>query len=272
VLKAILGGLFLLTVSLSLKAQCFESNRSFYSGEKVTYKAYYNWHFIWLNAGGVSFTVKKQIYKGNAVYQLMSLGSTYSNYDFFYKVRDTFITYVDTLKLTPYLFQRRSNEGGSSVSETYRFDKGAKQISSVIKKDDEPVVKSTIPWQECTVDVLTMVYWARNIDFSKYKTDDKIPIRMVADGAISDLYIRYLGKETIDTKDGRTFRCLKFSPLLMEGTIFEAGEDMTVWVTDDDNRIPIIVEAKILIGSVKAMFESAVGLRFPIKAEIVKIH
>ena len=92
---------------------------------------------------------------------------------------------------------------------------------------------------------------------------------MVVDGEIHDIYIRYLGKETIKNRDGRTFKCLKFSPLLVEGTIFESGEDMTVWVTDDANRIPIIVEAKILIGSVKAVFVDAINTRHPITAEVI---
>lgn len=93
---------------------------------------------------------------------------------------------------------------------------------------------------------------------------------MLVDGEIHNLYIRYLGIETIKTREGRRFRCLKFKPLLVEGTIFKSGEDMTVWVTDDKNRLPIIVEAKVLIGSVKAIFADAEGLRHPIEAEILK--
>ena len=48
--------------------------------------------------------------------------------------------------------------------------------------------------------------------------------------------------------------------MLVEGTIFKGGEDMTIWVTDDGNRVPIMVEAKILIGSVKAIITGAEGL------------
>jgi len=115
-----------------------------------------------------------------------------------------------------------------------------------------------------------MVYKARNIDFDNYLPGDRIPIRMIVDGKIYDLYVTYKGKETVKNREGRKFRCYVFSPLLVEGTIFTSGEGMTVWVTDDDNRIPIIVKAKILIGSVKAMFVSAKGLRHPSEAEITK--
>ena len=252
-------------------AQCISVNQSFQSGEKVMYNAYYNWHFIWLNAGEVTFEVQHKTYQNKKVLKLSSIGSTFKNYDFFYKVRDTFEAYVDTLSLLPYLANRRSNEGGSSVYETYRFDRDNKVIRAIIKNEEsEDFIYPDIIWKDCTYDLISMVYAARNIDFGKYRTNDKIPIRMAVDGNIYDLYIRYLGKETITTRDDRTFRCLKFSPLLMEGTIFKSGEDMTVWVTDDMNHLPIIVEAKILIGSVKAILSTADGLRYPLLSEIIE--
>lgn len=93
---------------------------------------------------------------------------------------------------------------------------------------------------------------------------------MIIDGELHNLYIRYLGIEIIKNRDGKWYRCLKFSPLLVKGTIFESGEGMTVWVTDDLNRLPIIVEAKILVGSVKAVFYEAKGLKYPMTAEVSK--
>ena len=249
-------------------AQCGEINTTFKAGEKVRYNAYYNWHFIWMNAGEVWFTVDKADYQSNPAYKLSAIGTTFKGYDAFYKVRDTFVSYVDTAWVRPMHFQRKTNEGSYSTYETYNFDYSRKTISSSVSKDKEPYVHATLPLKECTLDLLSMVYRARNIDFSKFRVNEKIPIRMVVDGAIYDLYIRYLGKEQVTTRDQRTYKCLKFSPLLMAGTIFEEGEDMTVWVTDDRNRIPIVVEAKILIGSVKAMFVNAENTRYPITSEV----
>ncbi|MBN2165667.1 MAG: DUF3108 domain-containing protein [Marinilabiliaceae bacterium] len=269
IFKSILIVFFILFVfAFALNAQCVEKNDRFQWGEKIDYQVYYNWHFIWMNAGHVSFSVKKKTYRSLPVYHFFSTGNTYGKYDFFYTVRDTFESFVDTATLAPLLAMRKSNEGGSSVYESYRFEKSKGRIFSRLKKDDEAEIISEIVWQDCTVDVLTMVYWARNIEFLKYKKGDRIPIRMVVDGKIHDLYIIFQGRDIVETKEGRRFRCLKFTPLLMEGTLFEAGDDMTVWVTDDENRMPILVEAKVLVGSVKAMFYNAKALRYPIKAEI----
>lgn len=259
---------FSFIVLLDVNAQCNDLNFSFQHGEKVSYHAYYNWGFIWLNAGQVSFTVDTIAYKSKAAYHLKAHGATYKSYDKLYRVRDTFEVITDTLFLEPFEFKRETNEGSTHASYRYRFNHETRSVSARIQKEDEPLLIKSFGWKDCSFDILTMVYKARNIDYSGYNEGDKIPISMVVDGEIHDIYIRYLGKERIKNRDGRRFNCLKFSPLLVEGTIFKSGEDMTVWVTDDRNRIPIIVEAKILIGSVKAVFTGAEGLRHPMQAEI----
>ncbi|MCU4165536.1 DUF3108 domain-containing protein [Carboxylicivirga caseinilyticus] len=258
----------LLIITVDTNAQCSDYNFSFQSGEVVNYHAYYNWGLLWLNAGQVTFTVDKSKYNGEDAFHIKSHGATYKSYDFLFKVRDTFEVYTDTKYLEPFEYRRITNEGSYHASYKYVFDHKSRLISSEIQKEEEPVEVKTFPWKKCSFDLLTMVYKARNINFSDYDVDEKIPISMVVDGEIHDIYIRYLGKERIKNRDGRKFDCLKFKPLLVEGTIFESGEDMTVWVTDDQNRVPIIVEAKILIGSVKAVFVDAKGLRSPMTAEV----
>jgi hypothetical protein len=82
------------------------------------------------------------------------------------------------------------------------------------------------------------------------KPGDKIPFWLFLDNQLYEIYVRYLGKEIISTQYGK-FRAIKFKPLLIKGTIFEGGEKMTVWVSDDGNHIPLRVESPILVGSVK---------------------
>lgn len=88
---------------------------------------------------------------------------------------------------------------------------------------------------------------------------------MFLDDETYNLYIRYQGKETIKTKYGK-FRAIKFKPLLVKGTIFEGGEKMTVWVSDDGNKIPLRVESPISVGSVKVDMMSYRNLRYPLSS------
>ena len=79
------------------------------------------------------------------------------------------------------------------------------------------------------------------------------------------MYIRYLGKESIKTRYGK-FNAIKFKPLLLKGTIFEGGEKMTVWVSDDANKIPVRIESPISVGSVKVDMISYGNLRYPLSS------
>ena len=90
---------------------------------------------------------------------------------------------------------------------------------------------------------------------------------MFLDNEVFDMYIRYLGQETIKTKYGK-FRTHKFKPLLIKGTIFEGGEQMTVWVSDDMNRIPVRIESPISVGKVKIDMMSHENLRYPLSSLI----
>jgi hypothetical protein len=116
-------------------------------------------------------------------------------------------------------------------------------------------------------DVLSAIYYARNIDFEKYTIGDKIPFTMFLDNEVYNLYIKYLGKETVKTRYGK-FNAIKFKPLLVKGTIFDGGEKMTVWVSDDANHIPLRIQSPISIGSVKVDMMMYRNLRYPLSSMI----
>jgi hypothetical protein len=116
-------------------------------------------------------------------------------------------------------------------------------------------------------DVLSAIYYARNIDFDRYKPGDKIPFSMFIDDQVYNLFIRYLGKEVVKTRYGR-YNAIKFRPLLIKGTIFEGGEKMSVWVSDDRNHVPLRIESPITVGSVKVDMKGYGNLRHPFTSRI----
>lgn len=247
-----------------LNAQCNLENINFNFGEKASYQVYYNWAFLWLSAGEVSFHVNKETIDDRTVYHFDSYGKSHKEYDWFFKVRDRFQSYVDSATFKPLYFHRNSYEGGYFVNNKYKYDHNKKLIYSFIESTKIPYYEDTLQMPECVFDVLSIIYYARNIDFNSYEFNDKIPITLVIDNEIYDLYIRYLGKEVVKTRGGKKFNCIKFRPLLVEGTIFNEGEHMNVWVTDDQNKVPVLVEAKILVGSIKAYLEAYEGTRYPV--------
>jgi len=220
---------------------CDVRNFAFNANEIITYKVFYTLMGAYVGAGEATFRSTIETFNNKPVYHIIGEGKTYSFYDNFFKVRDKYETYIDTATLQPYRFIRNVNEGSYKKYENVTFNKST---NTAITNDGVYQVP------ECVQDVLSAIYFARNIDFDKYKKDDKINFSMFLDNEVYDMYIRYLGKETVKTRYGK-FRAIKFKPLLIKGTIFEGGEKMTVWVSDDANHIPLRIESPISVGSVK---------------------
>jgi len=239
---------------------CGLRNTAFQEGESISYNVYYSVLGLYVNAGSANFSVAMDKMNNKPTYHVTGIGSSNTNYDWIFKVRDKYETYIDTATLQPLKFIRQVEEGGYKINENVTFNK---EVNSAI------TTKGVFKVPACVQDVLSSIYYARNIDFSKYQMDDKIPFTMFLDNQIYNLYIKYLGKEEIKTKYGK-FRAIKFRPLLVKGTIFSGGEKMTVWVTDDANHIPLRIESPIVLGSVKVDMMGYKGLRYPFSSIISK--
>ncbi|MBM3441962.1 MAG: DUF3108 domain-containing protein [Bacteroidetes bacterium] len=239
---------------------CGISNSVFAPGEKVVFKVFYNVIGIYVDAGDATFTVEKTLYQNRPTYHLTGLGTSNPHYDWIFKVRDKYESYIDTATLRPYRFQRDVYEGGYTIKETVQFDP---------VKNRAVTAKGSYSVPPCVQDVLSAIYYARNIDFNRYKPGDKIPFHMFIDEQVYPVYIRYLGKEVVKNRFGR-YRAIKFSPLLISGTLFSGGEKMVVWVSDDGNRIPLRIESPISVGSVKVDMKSCYNLRYPFTSQLAK--
>jgi hypothetical protein len=234
---------------------CAVAEPAFKTGESLTYEVYYHWGLIWANAGESVFSVKHDTYANKKVFHLSGTGSTYKNYDWFYKVRDKFDSWVDTASLKPFRYIRNTHEGGNRVYNDNYFNYQLKK-ATCFKIIKEKVRKDSVKLKDCTFDVLTMIYYARCLDYSKYKPGARIPISLYLDGEVHDtLYIRYLGPEKIKTALGEK-KCIIFSPLLIAGTIFSGGEGMKVWVTDDEKKIPMLITTPIVVGEVQVKIKA----------------
>ncbi len=239
---------------------CSARNTSFKDGEKLTFKVYYNMGFVWITAGNADFTTKAEDISGRKVYHIIGDGKTAKSYEWFYKVRDRYETYIDKENMLPERFVRDVNEGGFKINQDITF---------IHAKDQAISNKKTYAITKCTQDVLSAIFYARNIDYNKYHPGDKIPFTMFLDDKLYSLYIKYVGKEDIHTKMG-TFHAIKIVPLLIEGTIFKGGEKMTVWVSDDENHLPLRVDSPILVGSIKVDLMGYENLRNPFTSMISK--
>jgi hypothetical protein len=238
---------------------CGLKNAAFQPGESVTMKIFYNAAGVYIGAGEAIFTTSLERFNGRPTYHCVAEGRSYPFFDKFFKVRDRYESYIDTTTMLPVKFIRNVDEDGYKIYNNVTFNHHAGTAVST-----NGVFKTT----PCIQDVISTVYYARNIDFGKYKVDDKIPFDMFIDDEVHHLYIRYLGKEVVKTRYGK-FRAIKFKPLLIKGETFaEGGEKMTAWVSDDPNHLLLRVESPISVGSIKVDMYGYKNLRYPLTSLI----
>ncbi|HKJ43143.1 MAG TPA: DUF3108 domain-containing protein [Sunxiuqinia sp.] len=260
----IIAALLLLSVKLKAKGD----EHVFQPGEKLTYGAYYNWHFIWVNAGEVVFKADTIRHNNTLEWLFDSDGKTYKAYDLFYSIRDTFQSRVTYHGFLPDYFVRRVNHAHNPTIHEYHFHRNTGTIYSYIKREDEIAFHDTIPFKTGTSDMLGTVYAFRDYDYDKLYKDQQVNFTMLVDNKTEDLYFRYLGKEKVKTRNGRTFMCHEVLIRLLGGDFFPDGEYMRVWFTADRNHIPVRVETEILVGSVNAILTDLEHVKYPLTSEI----
>ncbi|MFT6997480.1 MAG: hypothetical protein ACJAQ4_001234 [Cryomorphaceae bacterium] len=201
-------------------------------------------HYGLIDAGEAELNIykSKRKYEGRDALHVIGTGKTLGAFNWFFKVRDRYETYLDEEGVFPWEFVRDIREGGYEKQQTYSFHQHKAAVST--NKGD------TFKIPPLSQDMLSSFYFARTIDFSNARIGEVFTIPTFVDGEEYPLKIRYLGKENLKSRTG-TYRCLKFVPVVQEGRVFKEEEDMTVWITDDKNKIPVLAQAKVVVGSIK---------------------
>lgn len=246
---------------------CSVSNSAFRPGEVLTYKLYYNWNFVWVAAGEVKFKVTDQ----GSLYQLSAHGSTYKSYEWFYKVRDKYDTFVDKETMLPTVSIRNIQEGKYRLYDKITFDRQNNKAKSLRGKSIAEAKTAEYPIEPCMHDILSVIYSARNVDFNTMSKGTQIPVKLFVDKESWPINVKYLGRDSNKKIKGQgRFRAIEFSPKVGGGFYFDDNTDMKVWLSDDKNRIPLMIESPLSVGSVKAVLQDYKGLKYDMTAMVSK--
>lgn len=246
---------------------CNVASISFKPGEQLVYEISYNWFVIFSEVGLITMGLEEAVYNNQDVYHFYAEGKSYSWWDKFMMVRDKYEVWLRKDNLRPVFFQRNTLEGSWTQHETYDFD-GDSLIYRKNKIREKPYTYDTLSITPCTWDILGALAYSRNFDYSSKAVGEIIPVSVALDEEVYDLYFRYQGIEEMKLRGVGTFECQKYSVMLVEGTLFHEGENMTIWVTNDDNHIPVYVETPILVGNIRAKLLGVRGNKYPLKAKI----
>lgn len=269
--------LFIITFSLIVTGfnksfaqteNCLYKNQSVKAGEELTYEVAYNWLLIWADVGQVTFTTRSTQILGKPFYKISAIGSTYKSWDLFFKVRDKYESWVDKSTFLPIYFVRDVYEGGFEIDISYVFNRKKGLAYSKHEDSKHPLKKDTIVITPCTYDILSIIYYMRNIDYENAKLDQVFPVNILLDGKIEHSYLRYQGIEEKKIRGLGKFECIKFTVNVIDGSVFKGGEIMTIWVTNDKNKIPVYAETPIIVGSVKIKLIDMKNIRNKLTSKI----
>ena len=227
----------------------------FKSGEWLRYKMSYSG---FLRAGTAILEVEEKEFNGKKVFYTKGTGWTSGAVKWFFEVDDHYESYFDKDTIKPYLFKRKIDEGGYKKHRitSFNYTSNKAYVQDFTLQKDTSIVFSKIQ------DMLSSFYYLRNRDVKNMKKGEEIAIDMFMDSQVYPFKLRFLGRETLKTKFG-TIKTMIFRPLVQSGRVFKAQESVTLWITDDANKIPIKLSADLSVGSLRAELEAYKGLANP---------
>lgn len=253
-MKKLFAVLILLGNFVSLSAQ----ERSYGDGEYFKFRV----HYGFVTAGYATLKVNNSTIKGKEVFHVKGYGETVGVSKWFFKVKDDYQSYIDKQKDIPYRFIRKIDEGGYTKDIEIDFNHSTKKATVNDKKSNETSVFS---FPEDTQDMISAFYYLRNhLDTENIKKGDVIEMNMFFDQENFKFRLKFLGKEILDTNFGRV-QTLIFRPYVQSGRVFKEKESLTVWVSDDKNKIPLLIKADLAVGSLKATLTEFKGLQHSFK-------
>ncbi|GEM56286.1 ATP-dependent exonuclease [Flavobacterium branchiophilum] len=214
-------------------------------------------HYGFVNAGYATLELKDAVVNNRKVFHAVGKGYTTGMTKMFFKVEDNYESYFDRNTGKPFQFVRKINEGGYTKNQEGFFNQDA---NKVFVKNYKDKTEKTFHVTEEVQDIISTFYYLRNHPMvDKVKVGESIAIDMFFDDEITKFKLKYLGKEDLDTDFGVVPTKI-FRPLVQTGRVFKEQESLTVWISDDDNKIPIRIKASLVVGSLKADLQSFKGL------------
>lgn len=254
--KIILLLLFITTVSFDSR-----QNQAFDVGEWFKFRI----HYGIVNAGYATLEVKETTINNKKVFHVIGRGYTSGVSKFFFKVDDLYESYIDKDTRNPYQFVRKIDEGGYTKNQEGFFNQSENKI---LVKDYKHKTEKTFSIPRNTQDIMSSFYYLRNYPgIDKIKQGEFVAIDMFFDDTTTKFRLKFLGREDITTKFG-VVPTMIFRPLVQSGRVFKEEESLTVWITDDENKLPVRIKANLVVGSIKADLDGFKGLKYPFKVKI----
>ena len=228
------------------------------AGETISFRI----HYGFITAGNATLSTTKTSYNGQPAFYVRGVGKTSGAAKAFFKVEDVYESYISA-KQEPLFYVRNVSEGSYTQHLQSTFNTNNNTLVLVDKKHTDRPAK-TVKVPNDVQDILSCFYYLRSINNLKVGTVLKMSVWI--DDELFPFQLKVVGTEKISTKFGKV-NCLKIIPSVISGRVFKEKEGVTMWVTNDQNRVPVLIKAELAVGSLKASIDNYTNVKYPIKFE-----
>ena len=245
-----------------------EESLAFQHGEKMEFVLHYQWGTINTDVATATVELDSLTYNGEKAFRCSAYGKTSRMFDLFFKVREDFDSWFTRDGLKPLKFTRDTYEGGYEARNTYHYiwDAAEPYIAADVYSSKRGMKAITLPLTPCTFDLPSLFFFARNMDFDVVEPGRRYPMTFAIDDDVYNVYFILHGRETRKIPGLGAVKTIKFAAKLLEGEVFKGEEDMLIWVSDDENRLPVYFEAPLLVGVASGRLSGYKGLKHPFDA------
>lgn len=243
-------------LTLFLFALGFSQLNNIKSGEVLTYRI----HYGPLNAGTASLTTLKTTYQGQPHLYVKGVGKTTGAVRTFFKVNDLYESFININTGLPSFYVRNVREGGYTQHYQTVFNHDNQTLILTDKKYPQNGSKRLNSVRGIQ-DMLSSFYYLRGLSTTDLKVGTVKKLNVWIDDELFPFQLRVDGVENVSTKFG-TISCLRIVPSVISGRVFKEREGVTMYVSNDENHIPIMVKAELAVGSLKADLETYKNVKY----------
>ena len=261
-MKRLLFTILLFTAALPAAAQLYHPGEQLFY--RVSYKAKM---FPNTEVGAVEVKTSEVQLDDRKFYKVEGIGRTLPTYRWFFNLEDIYTVWISPETLRPVRFESDIKEGDYTFQSYYTYDWDNSQVHTRWRR---PFEEKTMPLTPGSMDAIALFFTMRSANAEDFKPGEPATLQMVLQDTIRHLNYRYISRETKKIRNMGRFKTLKFECQLgtSEGFSFTDGTVFTLWISDDENKIPLYIESPVRVGSINAYISGYKGLKYPMTSLI----
>lgn len=262
----------LLAIPIRGRAQALPAV-AFGEKERLVYVVSYKVGFVNTNVAEVFFQMSASTQNNVPVYTVHANGKVYPFYRWFFDLNDTYFSTLDARTLRPLELRTEISEGKYRYSSKFTYNWDSALVHTTYRNHARPDAKQkTMPLYQKAFDGLAHFYNLRNQNIEEFTPGKSEAMYLVLEDTIRRIQYRFVGHETKNIKGLGKFKTLRFICQLATsiGESFEDGNEFSIWISDDRNKIPLYIESPIRVGSVRAHLMRFNDLKYDLTSQIKK--